>query len=124
MLGQILSQQNMTRAYKRVVANKGAAGVDEVATSELREVLNEQWPAIKAEILEGRYRPQPVRRVDIEKPSGGTRQLGIPTTTDRLIQQAIQQEMSLLYEPDFSAYSYGFRPGKSAHQAIRGARAT
>jgi group II intron reverse transcriptase/maturase len=122
MLELILSRENMTRAYKRVVANKGAAGIDEVATNELREVLSEQWPAIKAEILEGRYRPQPVRRVDIDKPSGGTRQLGIPTTTDRLIQQAIQQEMSVLYEPGFSDCSYGFRPGKSAHQAIQRAQ--
>jgi len=118
MLNQILSRQNMTRAYRRVVANKGAAGVDGVQTSELRSVLQGKWPSIKAEILEGSYRPEPVRRVDIPKPNGGTRQLGVPTTTDRLIQQGIQQVLGTYYEPTFSEHSYGFRPGRSAHQAI------
>lgn len=118
MLEQILSRQNMRHAYKRVVSNKGAAGVDGVQTSELRSVLAEQWPYIKAEIAEGSYRPEPVRRVEIPKPNGGTRKLGVPTTTDRLIQQGVQQVLSAYYEPTFSEYSYGFRPGRSAHQAI------
>jgi len=109
----------MERAYKRVTSNKGAAGVDGVETTDLRAVLTERWPRIKAEILEGTYKPQPVRRVEIDKPGGGTRPLGIPTTTDRLIQQAIQQVLGPVYEPEFSPHSYGFRPGKSAHDGVR-----
>lgn len=119
MLKAILSRDNMQRAYKRVTTNKGAAGVDEVETTELREVLEERWPRIKAEILQGTYKPQPVRRVEIDKPGGGTRLLGIPTTTDRLIQQAIGQVLGPLYEPVFSPCSYGFRPGRSAHDGIQ-----
>lgn len=119
MLQQILSRDNMERAYKRVTSNKGAAGVDGVETTDLREALDEQWPRIKAEIEEGSYKPQPVRRVEIEKPGGGIRPLGIPTTTDRLIQQAIQQVLGAVCEPEFSPYSYGFRPGKSAHDGVR-----
>lgn len=118
MLEQILSQGNMERAFKRVTANKGAAGVDGVDTTELGEVLAEQWPRIKTQILEGSYTPQPVRRVEIDKPGGGVRPLGIPTTTDRLIQQAIGQVLSPIYEPVFSEYSYGFRSGRSAHDGI------
>lgn len=118
MLKQILSRDNMTTAYKRVVANKGAGGVDAVTTEQLRAVLAEQWPLIKAQIMEGSYRPQPVRRVEIPKPKGGTRLLGVPTATDRLIQQGVQQVLSIYYEPGFSEHSYGFRPGKSAHGAI------
>jgi RNA-directed DNA polymerase len=109
----------MERAYKRVTKNKGAAGVDGVETTGLREVLDEQWPQIKTEILEGKYKPQPVLRVEIDKPGGGTRQLGIPTTTDRLIQQAIQQVIGCIYEPGFSEHSYGFRPGRSAHDGVQ-----
>lgn len=119
MIEQILSQGNMERAFKRVTANKGAAGVDGVDTTELGEVLAEQWPRIKTQILEGSYTPQPVRRVKIDKPGGGVRLLGIPTTTDRLIQQAIGHVLSPIYEPVFSEYSYGFRPGRSAHDAIQ-----
>jgi group II intron reverse transcriptase/maturase len=122
MLTQILSRGNMTKAYRRVTANKGAAGVDGVETTELRAVLDEQWSHIKAQILEGSYTPEPVRRVQIPKPSGGKRLLGVPTTTDRLIQQSIAQVLSAYYDPGFSPNSYGFRPGKSAHQAIRKAQ--
>ena len=118
MLEQILSQGNMQRAFKRVTANKGAAGVDGVETTELGEVLADQWPCIKTQILQGSYTPQPVRRVEIDKPGGGVRPLGIPTTTDRLIQQAIGQVLSPIYEPVFSEHSYGFRPGRSAHDGI------
>jgi group II intron reverse transcriptase/maturase len=119
MLEQILSQDNMERAFKRVTANKGAAGVDGVDTTELGEVLAEQWPRIKRQILEGSYTPEPVRRVEIDKPGGGVRPLGIPTTTDRLIQQAIGQVLGPIYEPVFSEYSYGFRPGRSAHDGVQ-----
>lgn len=118
MLEQILSQGNMKRAFKRVTGKKGAAGVDGVETTELGEVLAEQWPRIKTQILEGSYKPQPVRRVEIDKPGGGVRPLGIPTITDRLIQQAIAQVLSPIYEPVFSEYSYGFRRGRSAHDGI------
>lgn len=118
LLDSIVSKGNMERAYKRVVANNGAPGVDQVETTDLREVLAERWPIIKAEILNGTYKPQPVRRVEIDKPGGGVRQLGIPTTTDRLIQQAIAQVIGPMYEPVFSPHSYGFRPGRSAHEAV------
>lgn len=112
LLEQILSRANMERAYKRVTANKGAAGVDGIATTELGEVLATHWPCIKAEIIDGTYTPEPVRRVEIDKPGGGVRPLGIPTTTDRLIQQAIAQAVGPIWEPIFSENSYGFRPGK------------
>ena len=118
MLEQILSQGNMGRAFKRVTANGGAAGLDGVETTELGEILAGQWPCIKTQILEGSYTLQPVRRVEIDKPGGGVRPLGIPTTTDRLIQQAIGQVLSPIYEPVFSEHSYGFRPGRSAHDGI------
>lgn len=122
MLKLILSRENMMDAYRRVVRNKGAAGVDGVSTDQLREVLAIQWASIKADIIAGTYIPEAVRRVEIPKPNGGTRLLGVPTTTDRLIQQAISQVVSSYYDPGFSEYSYGFRPGKSAHQAIRQAQ--
>lgn len=108
----------MTRAYTRVVSNGGTAGVDGVSPEELKEILNENWSVIKTAIEEGSYKPSPVREVEIPKPGGGVRKLGIPTTTDRLIQQAVHQVLSPYYEPTFSENSYGFRPGKSAHQAI------
>lgn len=119
LLDSIVSTGNMEHACKRVVANQGAPGVDQVETTELREVLAEKWPTIKAEITGGTYKPQPVRRVEIDKPGGGVRLLGIPTTTDRLIQQAIAQVIGPMYEPVFSPYSYGFRPGKSAHDGVQ-----
>jgi group II intron reverse transcriptase/maturase len=102
-----------------VVQNGGAAGVDGVETGELASYLREHWPQVRNEILEGRYRPSVVRGVEISKASGRKRLLGIPTVLDRLIQQAVHQVLSPLWEPDFSPYSYGFRPGRNAHQALR-----
>jgi group II intron reverse transcriptase/maturase len=119
LMGAILSLENLLRAYKRVVQNGGAAGVDRVETGELASYLREHWPRVRSEILEGRYRPSVVRGVEIPKASGGKRLLGIPTVLDRLIQQAVHQVLSPLWESDFSPYSYGFRPGRNAHQALR-----
>ena len=122
MLEEILSRENMTRAYKRVLSNKGSAGVDGVEVKSLKGLMNESWVFIKAELLEGVYKPLPVKRVEIPKASGGTRQLGVPTTTDRLIQQGIAQVLSKHYDLTFCETSYGFRPGKNAHQAIKRAQ--
>jgi RNA-directed DNA polymerase len=122
LLEAILDRENMMAAYHRVVANGGAAGVDAMTVGELKAFLLEHWPRIKEDLLGGRYRPQPVRRVDIPKPGGGSRTLGIPTVLDRLIQQAMHQVLSPLFDPGFSAASYGFRPGRSAHQAVLAAR--
>ena len=109
-------------AHSRVVANKGAPGVDEMPVTALKGYLQQEWPRIKEELLAGKYRPQPVLKVEIPKPGGGTRMLGIPTVLDRLIQQAVHQVLSQLFDPKFSESSYGFRPGKSAHQAVLAAR--
>lgn len=122
MLEEILSRENMTLAYKRVVSNKGSAGVDGVDVKSLRALMDTSWIFIKAEILEGSYKPKSVKRILIPKPSGGTRQLGVPTTTDRLIQQAISQVLSKHYDQSFSTNSYGFRPKKNAQQAVRQAQ--
>jgi RNA-directed DNA polymerase len=105
-----------------VVENKGAAGVDALTVSELKEHLKRHWPTIRARLLAGTYQPQPVRSVDIPKPQGGVRALGIPTVVDRLIQQALHQVLQPIFEPTFSEASYGFRPGRNAHQALRQAR--
>jgi RNA-directed DNA polymerase len=112
----------MRRALKRVRANKGSPGVDGMTVQQLPEFLKTHWPRIRQELREGSYQPQPVRRVEIPKPDGGKRQLGIPTVLDRLIQQAILQVLDRLYDATFSPHSYGFRPGKSAHQALEQAR--
>lgn len=122
LMEEVVSRSNMMKALNRVVSNKGAAGVDGMTTGRLKEYLLREWPRIKEELLTGRYQPQPVRKVEIPKPKGGTRMLGIPTVLDRLIQQAVHQELGSLFEPGFSASSYGFRPGRSAHHAVRAAR--
>jgi RNA-directed DNA polymerase len=122
-LEAILDRENMRAAYRRVVANRGAPGIDGMSVDDLKGYLVEHWPALKEDLLAGRYRPEPVRRVDIPKPGGGTRTLGIPTVLDRLIQQAMHQVLSPLFDPDFSEASYGFRPGRNAHQAVLAARA-
>lgn len=109
----------MKTAYDRVVGNKGCAGIDGMEVTGLKPYLNAHWPVIKASILDGTYRPQPVKGVEIDKPQGGKRLLGIPTVLDRLIQQAIQQVLTVKFDPMFSPYSFGFRKGKSAHQAIK-----
>jgi group II intron reverse transcriptase/maturase len=118
---RIVAKDNMTAAFKRVTSNRGSHGVDGMQVDELRTHLWAEWPNYRQQLLEGVYQPQPVRRVEIPKPSGGTRQLGIPTVMDRLIQQAAAQVLTLIFDPGFSGASYGFRPKKSAHDAIRAA---
>jgi RNA-directed DNA polymerase len=122
LLLQVVAPQNMRAALKRVEQNKGAAGCDGMATKELRSFLLSHWSAIKASLLDGTYRPQPVKRVEIPKLTGGTRSLGIPTVVDRLIQQAVLQVLTPIFDPHFSPSSYGFRPGKRGHDAVRQAR--
>ena len=118
MLEKILSNENILEAYKRVYANKGAGGVDGVTTDELREYMRLNWKSIKEQIRTRTYRPQPVLRVEIPKPNGGIRKLGIPTVVDRVIEQAISQVLTPIFEPMFSEYSYGFRPNRRCEQAI------
>jgi RNA-directed DNA polymerase len=119
----VVSRENMLLALRAVERNQGAAGVDRMTTGQLRGHLRQQWEQIKEQLLAGSYQPHLVRRVDIPKPGGGMRMLGIPTVLDRLIQQALHQVMSPVWEPDFSDHSYGFRPGRGAHQAVEAARA-
>lgn len=123
LLVTVLDRPNMFRAYERVLRNKGAPGVDGMGVGELKVWLQHHWPRQKEALLKGRYQPSPVLGVEIPKPGGGTRQLGIPTVVDRLIQQALHQVLSPLCEPTFSDHSYGFRPGRSAGQAVQQARA-
>ena len=118
MLDEILSDENITKAKKRVYANKGASGIDGVTVQELDQYMEKNWQSIKQKIQERTYKPQPVLRVEIPKPNGGVRKLGIPTVVDRTIEQAIVQIISPIFEPTFSENSYGFRPGRSAGQAI------
>ena len=122
LMAAVCERSNLWLAYDRVTKNKGAAGVDGVGVNEFKEHLKQHWPTIKAKLLAGEYIPSPVRRVDIPKPQGGVRTLGIPTLTDRLIQQALHQVLSPIFEADFSESSYGFRPGRNAHQAVKAAR--
>ena len=122
LMDAVCERGNLMLAYQRVVKNKGAAGVDDIGIAEFKDHLKQHWPTIKAKLLAGEYRPSPVRRVDIPKPQGGVRTLGIPTLTDRLIQQALHQVLSPIFEADFSESSYGFRPGRNAHQAVKAAK--
>lgn len=122
LMGAVCERGNLKLAYQRVVENKGAAGVDGIGVAELKDHLKRHWPTIKAKLLAGSYMPLPVRRVDIPKPQGGVRTLGIPTLTDRLIQQALHQVLSPIFEADFSESSYGFRAGRNAHQAVKAAQ--
>ena len=119
LLDKILSRDNMNLAYKRVKANKGAGGIDDVEVDELHSYIKENWKSIEEQIRQRTYKPQPVRRVEIPKPNGGKRKLGIPTVMDRVIQQAIVQVISPMCEPYFSDRSYGFRPNRSCEMAIR-----
>ncbi len=119
---RVLAPANLRRAYQRVVSNKGAPGADGMTVEQLADYTNQYWPILKARLLAGEYHPQGVRAVEIPKPKGGTRQLGIPNVVDRLIQQALLQQLTPIFDPLFSDYSYGFRPGRSAHQAIETAR--
>lgn len=123
LLQDALTKENLQRALKRVRANKGAAGVDGLDINQTVEHLKSAWPAIKKQLLAGTYRPNAVRRVTIPKPDGGQRELGIPTVTDRLIQQALLQVLQPILDANFSEHSYGFRPGRSAQQAVLAAQA-
>ncbi len=122
LLSAVLDRANMLLAYDRVMRNKGAPGVDGLRVGELKAYLKSHWSAHKEALLNGVYQPQPVRKVEIPKPGGDKRQLGIPTVLDRLIQQALHQVLSPVFEPEFSDSSYGFRPGRSAGQAVTQAR--
>ena len=123
LLQAALTRENLQRALKRVRANKGAAGVDGLDIDQTARHLATAWPAIREKLLRGTYRPSPVRRVSIPKPDGGERELGIPTVTDRLIQQALQQVLQPILDPSFSEHSYGFRPGRRARDAVLAAQA-
>lgn len=119
----VVEHKNLSAAYRRVVVNKGSAGVDGMSVDELGPYLKGNWSRIEEELLSGEYRPKPVRRVEIPKPGGkGVRKLGIPTVVDRFIQQAILQVLDPIFDPGFSDSSFGFRPGRSAHQAVLKAR--
>ncbi|MCD6672654.1 MAG: group II intron reverse transcriptase/maturase [Burkholderiaceae bacterium] len=122
LLAQALARANLVMAWKRVKANRGSAGVDGLSITDTAEFLKTHWPRIRESLLDGSYRPQAVRRVQIPKPGGGMRELGIPTVTDRLIQQALLQGLQPLIDPTFSEHSYGFRPGRRAHEAVLRAR--
>jgi RNA-directed DNA polymerase len=123
LMEEVVEGKNLSAAYRRVVANKGSAGVDDMRIDELGPCLKENWPRIKEELLSGEYRPKPARRVEIPKPGRkGMRKLGIPTAVDRFIQQAVLQALDPLFDPGFSESSFGFRPGRSAHQAVLKAR--
>lgn len=122
LMEAVVHRDNLMAAYQKVMRNKGAAGVDGIGVAQLKDHLKQHWPTIKAKLLAGEYMPQPVRRVDIPKPQGGVRTLGIPTLTDRLIQQALHQVLQPIFEAGFSRSSYGFRPGRNAHQAVKAAQ--
>ena len=123
LLAAALTRENLQRAWKRVKANKGAAGVDGLDIEQTVQHLRTTGPAIRKQLLQGTYRPSPVRRVTIQKPEGGEREPGIPTVTDRLIQQALLQVLQPILDPTFSKHSYGFRPGRGAHDAVLAAQA-
>src|SRR6516162_10050683 len=118
LMEEVCERGNCWQAYKRVKANKGSPGIDGMKVGDLAGYLKQHWPTIREQLLSGSYRPQPVRRVEIPKPDGGMRKLGIPTVLDRLIQQAVMQVLQRRWDPTFSEHSHGFRPKRSAHQAV------
>jgi RNA-directed DNA polymerase len=122
LMEEVCERENCKQALRRVKANKGSAGVDGMTVQQLPEYLKQHWPAIREQLLSGTYKPQPVRRVEIPKPDGGVRKLGIPTVLDRFIQQAVMQVLQSRWDRTFSDRSYGFRPGRSAHQAVEQAQ--
>jgi group II intron reverse transcriptase/maturase len=122
LMERAVEYANVLAALKRVRQNKGSPGVDGMTVGDLPQHLAANWGAIREQLLTGRYQPQPVKRVEIPKPGGGTRQLGIPTVLDRFIQQCLLQVLTPIFDPMFSEHSYGFRPGRSAHQAVRAAQ--
>jgi RNA-directed DNA polymerase len=122
LMEEVVKPENYRKALKAVVANDGSPGIDGMTAKELEEHLLKHWPKIEDKLMGGTYTPSPVRRKEIEKPNGGTRMLGIPTVLDRFIQQLLLQAMTPIWEPVFSQHSYGFRPGRSAHDAVRAAQ--
>src|SRR5260221_3546365 len=118
LVEEMCDRENLGRAWKRVRSNKGSPGVDGMTIDDAKDYLREHWPNIRSHLLEGTYQPQPVKRVEIPKPEGGIRKLGVPCVVDRLIQQALLQVLQERWDPTFSKHSYGFRPGRSAHQAV------
>jgi RNA-directed DNA polymerase len=122
LMEEVCERENCKQALKRVKANKGSPGVDGMTVHELPGFLQQHWPVIREQLLSGTYKPQPVKRVEIPKPDGGVRKLGIPTVLDRFIQQAVMQVLQKRWDRTFSEHSYGFRPGRSAHQAVAAAQ--
>ena len=118
LMEEICEPENLKEALRQVKANKGSAGIDRMTIGELADYLKQHWPAIREQLLSGTYEPKPVCRVEIPKPDGGVRKLGIPIVLDRFIQQAVMQVLQRRWDPTFSNHSYGFRPGRSAHQAV------
>src|SRR5438309_11120367 len=118
LMEEVCDRENLVRAWKRVRQNKGSPGVDRMTIDDAKDYLREHWPSIRSQLLAGTYQPQPVKRVEIPKPDGGSRKLGVPCVVDRLIQQALLQVLQERWDPTFSRHSYGFRPGRSAHQAV------
>src|SRR5215813_5998074 len=118
LMEEVCERENLVRAWQRVRDNKGAPGVDGMTIDDAKSFLCEHWPDIRSQLLAGTYQPQPVRRVEIPKPDGGVRKLGVPSVVDRLIQQALLQVLQKRWDPTFSEHSFGFRPGRSAHQAV------
>ncbi len=118
LMEEVCDRRNLEIAWKRVRGNKGSPGVDGLTIDETVDYLREHWPTIREQLLDGSYSPQPVKRVEIPKPDGGVRKLGVPCVIDRLIQQAVLQVLQKRWDPTFSEHSYGFRPGRSAHQAV------
>src|SRR6201989_1525204 len=118
LMEEVCDRENLVRAWKRVRQNKGGPGVDGMTIDDAKDYLREHWPNIRSQLLSGTYQPQPVKRVEIPKPDGGVRKLGVPCVVDRLIQQAVLQVLQEQWDPTFSEHSYGFRPGRSAHQAV------
>jgi RNA-directed DNA polymerase len=122
MMEEVCERENCKQALARVKANKGSPGVDGMTVHKLAGHLRQHWPAIREQLLSGTYKPQPVKRVEIPKPDGGVRRLGIPTVLDRFIQQAVMQVLQRRWDRTFSEHSYGFRPKRSAHQAVQAAQ--
>ena len=118
LMEEVCERENLKEALRQVKSNKGSAGVDGMTVNQLTDYLKQHWPVIREQLLSGTYKPQPVRRVEIPKPDGGVRKLGIPTVLDRFIQQAVMQVLQRQWDSTFSDHSYGFRPGRSAHQAV------